>query len=52
MLQIRDLAQKALDIDSTLPGVYAMLAIVAEVYDYNWKELNGTLTSMVNLHQG
>ena len=35
---VRALAQKALDMDPSLPEAHAMLGIVAGVYDYNWKE--------------
>jgi serine/threonine protein kinase len=38
MPRVREEAQKALDIDPSLPEAYAMLGIVSAVYDYNWEE--------------
>jgi TolB-like protein/predicted Ser/Thr protein kinase len=38
MPRVRELARRALDIDSTLPEAQAMLGIVTGLYDYNWKE--------------
>jgi TolB-like protein/tRNA A-37 threonylcarbamoyl transferase component Bud32 len=35
---VRAGAQKALDLDPSLPDAHAMLGIVAGVYDYDWKE--------------
>ena len=34
----REAAQRALDLDPTLPEANAMMGLVAEVYDYDWKE--------------
>ena len=34
----REAAQRALDLDPTLPEANAMLGIVAAVYEYDWKE--------------
>jgi eukaryotic-like serine/threonine-protein kinase len=34
----RAAAQRALDIDPSLPDAHAVLGVVAGVYDYNWKE--------------
>jgi len=36
--QIRQAAQKALEIDPSLPEALAMLGIVAGIYEYEWKE--------------
>jgi eukaryotic-like serine/threonine-protein kinase len=38
MLMVRQEAQKALDIDPSLPEAHAMLGIVAGNYDYDWIE--------------
>jgi TolB-like protein/Tfp pilus assembly protein PilF len=38
MPRVREEAQKALDIDPSLPEAHAMLGVVADEYDYNWKE--------------
>jgi tetratricopeptide (TPR) repeat protein len=35
---IREKAQRALDIDPSLPEAHALLGAVASVYDYDWKE--------------
>ena len=38
MPRVRSEAQKALDLDPSLPEAHAMLAAVAGCYDYDWKE--------------
>jgi eukaryotic-like serine/threonine-protein kinase len=38
MPRVREEAQKALEIDPSLPEAHAMLGIVAALYDYDWKE--------------
>jgi TolB-like protein/Tfp pilus assembly protein PilF len=35
---VREAAQKALDIDPSLPEGHALLGVVAGVYDYDWRE--------------
>ena len=34
----RDEAQRALEIDSSLPEAHGMLGVVADIYDYDWNE--------------
>ncbi len=44
MPRVRALAQKALDLDPSLPEAHAMLGIVAGVYDYNWRDAERLFT--------
>jgi hypothetical protein len=38
MLQMRANAQRALELDPSLPDAHALLGIVSALYDYDWKE--------------
>ncbi len=44
MPRVRALAQKALDLDPSLPEAHAMLGVVAGVYDYNWRDAERLFT--------
>ena len=35
---VRDMGQKALELDPSVPEAHAILGVVAAVYEYNWKE--------------
>ena len=38
MPQLRTLAQRALDVDPSLPEAHGMLGVVARLYDHDWQE--------------
>lgn len=47
MPKIREEAQKALDIDSSLAEAHALLGIVAGIFDFDWKEADKCFRSAI-----